>query len=440
MTSGSRYEVMQPAKAKKRVVVTGLGVVSGCGIGHKAFFSNLLEGTSSIGKISESTIPGIDKFPCQIGSEVTDFDPKEWFANKKSVNSNDRYTHFGVAATKMAMADARLTIGSMDGMTGGAIAERVGVMVGSAFGGMGTFERETLKLSEKGPKRVSPFTIPALLGNTAAGIIGIEVGARGPNFGIVSACASGTHCIGEALGVLQDGEADVMIAGGAEAAITPLSFAGFCAMKAMNTGSNDDPGRASRPFDAERAGFVMGEGAGILVLETLEHAEARGAKIYCELAGYGATCDAHHITTPEPTGAGLAGALEKAIEMSGILKTEVAYINAHGTSTKYNDKFETMAIKRVFGDHANSLHISSTKGATGHTLGAAGGIEAVVACKSIETSTLPPTINYENPDSDCDLSYVPNSPLTLPEVKAAISDNLGFGGHNGALLFTKFDS
>lgn len=318
--------------------------------------------------------------------------------------------------------------------------DNVGVMVGSAFGGMETFEKETLKLSERPDRpKVSPFTIPALLGNTASGVIGIETGARGPNYGVTSACASASHAIGEAMGMIANGHCDAMIAGGTEATITPLCFAGFCAMKAMSTKYNDEPTKGSRPFDADRGGFVMGEAAGVLLIESLESAKKRGANIYCELTGYGATCDAHHITTPAPEGRGLAAAMEMAVKMSGMDKTDVSYINAHGTSTNYNDKFETMAIKTVFGDHALSdkLVVSSTKSVTGHTLGAAGGLEAIVAAKSIKDNVVPPTINYETPDPECDLDYVPNTKREM-EISGAMSTNLGFGGHNACLLFKKY--
>lgn len=286
---------------------------------------------------------------------------------------------------------------------------------------------------------MSPFTIPALLGNTASGVVAIETGARGPNYGVVSACASATHALGEAMGMIIDGHADQMLAGGTEATITPLCFAGFCAMKAMATKYNDDPKAGSRPFDADRDGFVMGEGAGVLLIESLESAKKRGADIYCELVGYGATCDAHHITTPAPEGRGLAEAMEMALKMSAMDKTEVSYINAHGTSTAYNDKFETMAIKTVFGEHATSKNmvISSTKCVTGHTLGAAGGLEAIIAARSIKDNVVPPTINYNTPDPDCDLDYVPNEKREM-EVTGAMSTNLGFGGHNAAILFKKF--
>ena len=414
--------------ADKKIVVTGVGVVSALG-SRDEFWEGITSGKSGLGPI---TAFDASRFPTTIGAEAKDFDPKPFFDSPKTIKSTDRYTHFAVAAARMAMEDAKLE--------GEAIGDksRFGVIVGSAFGGMDTFEKQTLNL-DKG-KKVSPFTIPALLGNTASGIIGIEVGAQGPNFGVASACAAGSHAIGEALRFMQNGDADIMLTGGSEAAITPLSFGGFCAMKAMCSKYNDDPQRASRPFDAERGGFVMGEGAGVLCLETEEHAKARGATIYCELAGYAATCDAHHITTPHPEGLGLATCLEKALADAGCPKEDVAYINAHGTSTAYNDKFETMAIKKVFDDLAAGLAISSTKSMTGHTLGAAGGIEAVIAAKVLQTGIAPPTINYETSDPECDLNYVPNTAQTLDGPKAAISDNLGFGGHNAALVFKAYEA
>jgi len=366
------------------------------------------------------------------------------------VRSNDRFTHFAVAAARMALKDGGVgdnpeTLSGSDGDGGvdGVDAERIGVMVGSAFGGMETFERETLKLATKPERpRVSPFTIPALLGNTASGVIGIETGCKGPNYGITSACASGSHAIGEAMGMIESGAADLMLAGGTEATITPLCYAGFCAMKAMNIQYNDNPEGGSRPFDNDRGGFVMGEGAGVVLLESLASAKRRNAKIYCEMVGYGASCDAHHITTPAPEGRGLAKAMEIAVEMSGMEKEEISYVNAHGTSTAYNDKFETMAIKTVFGEHATkkdgNFVVSSTKGVTGHTLGAAGGLEAVVVAKSIYENVVPPTINYDTPDPECDLDYVPNEKREM-EVNGAMSTNLGFGGHNAAILFKKYN-
>ncbi|KAL1499368.1 hypothetical protein AB1Y20_011575 [Prymnesium parvum] len=413
------------AAAEPRIVVTGLGVVSAIGSGDE-FWTSLLEGKSGVATITHFDA---SRYPTTIGAEVKQFDPKPYFSSPKTIKSTDRFTHFAVAASKMAMEDAGVDTASID-------RKRFGCIVGSAFGGMDTFEKQTL--NNDAGKKVSPFTIPALLGNTASGIIGIEVGAQGPNFGVASACAAGSHALGEALYHLRRGGADMMLSGGTEAAITPLSFAGFCAMKAMCSQYNDNPEAASRPFDAARAGFVMGEGAGMLLLETEAHAKARGAKIYCELAGYGATCDAHHITTPHPEGAGLAECLRLSLEDAGLAPSDVGYINAHGTSTAYNDKFETMAIKKVFGEHAYNLKISSTKSMTGHTLGAAGGIEAVVAVKVVETGQVPPTINYATPDPDCDLDYVPNKASTLGSSRAVISDNLGFGGHNAALVFKPY--
>lgn len=423
------------APTKHRVVVTGLGVVSGCGIGHDDFFKACVEGKSSI-----DTVKRFDAgaYPCSIASEVPDemFDPLEHFENNKNAKNNDRFTHLAVAAARMALKDGKMgdtpeTLENPD---------RIGAMVGTAFGGAETFEEETLKLAGSKRPRVSPFTIPALLGNTASGVIGIETGCRGPNYGVTSACASASHAIGEAMGMIADGQADAMLAGGTEATITPLIFAGFCAMRAMCTSYNDDPKAGSRPFDSDRGGFVMGEGAGVILLESLESARGRNAHIYCELVGYGATCDAHHITTPAPEGRGLAAAMEEAITMSGMDKTHINYVNAHGTSTNYNDKFETMAIKTVFGDHAldgKKFVVSSTKCVTGHTLGAAGGLEAIVAARSIQDGVVPPTTNYETPDPECDLDYVPNVKREM-EVTGAMSTNLGFGGHNACLLFKKF--
>lgn len=429
---------MSAKEEKKRVVVTGLGIVSGCGLGHEDFFQSCIDGKSSLGTVTRFDAT---HYPCSIASEVPDdlFDPSEWFHNVKNIRTNDRFTHFAVAAARMCLKDGGVgdTPDTLEN------ADKVGVMVGTAFGGMETFEKETLKLDKK-PERpkVSPFTIPALLGNTASGVIGIETGAKGPNYGVTSACASGSHAIGEAMGMIQDGHADMMIAGGTEATITPLCFAGFCAMKAMNTNFNEDPTKGSRPFDKDRGGFIMGEGAGVVLIESLESAKKRNAKIYCELVGYGATCDAHHITTPAPEGRGLAAAMEMAIEMSDMEKTEINYVNAHGTSTAYNDKFETMAFKSVFGDHAmpsedSKFVVSSTKCVTGHTLGAAGGLEAVVAARAIYDGVVPPTINYDTPDPECDLDYVPNVKREM-EINGAMSTNLGFGGHNAALLFKKY--
>lgn len=429
--TGSSRSATRMAAEERRVVVTGLGVISGVGMDQESFYMNLLEGASGI-----STVSRFDPsdFTCQIAAQVPDsFDGSAFFQKPKTARSNDRYTHFGVAATKLALEDAELDLSSVD-------AERVGVLVGSAFGGMETYEAQTLKLAKSGPRGVSPYTIPALLSNTAAGIIGIETGAKGPNFGLASACATASHAIGEAMAAIKRGDADVMIAGGTEAAVTPTSFAGFCSMKAMATQYNDDPSQGSRPFDADRCGFVMGEGAGVIIIESLEHAVKRGADVYCELAGYGASCDAYHITSPAPEGEGLGRAMNAALSAANMEPSEVTYLNAHGTSTNYNDKFETMAIKGAFGDHAKDLYISSIKGSTGHTLGAAGGLEAIACAKAIKTGTIPPTINYKTPDPECDLFYTPNDAKKDVDVHAAISTNLGFGGHNAAVLFKKVES
>ena len=348
----------------------------------------------------------------------------------KEARRNDRFTQFAVASSKMALEDAGIDTTTLD-------SDRFGVLIGSGIGGMLTIQTQSRRLYDMGPRKVSPFMIPSLIANIASGVVAIEVGARGPNYGIVSACASGTHSIGESFRMLRDSEVDVMIAGGSEAAVTELGYAGFCSMKAMSTGYNDDPTRASRPFDKGRDGFVMGEGAGVLIMETLEHAQARGATIYCEIAGYGATCDAYHITSPDPEGKALSFAISKVIKQAGLQAEDVDYINAHGTSTPYNDKFETGAVKKALGDHAYKIPVSSTKGMTGHLLGAAGGIESAVCALAIRDGKIPPTINYEEPDPDCDLDCVPNT-MREAEVNVAICNNLGFGGHNATLLFKKF--
>jgi len=414
------------------VVVTGLGAVTGIGNHYEDLWKNVNAGATGVATVT--CFDDVERFGSTVGCQVNDFDGKAWFASPKTANANDRYTHLAVAAARQAAEDANLEID--ESAAGATHPDRVGVMIGSAFGGIGTVESEYERMQNRGPRKVSPFAIPALLGNTASGVVGIELNCKGPNFGVVSACASGTHAIGEALLAIQRGDADVVICGGSEAAMTPLMYGGFGAMKAMCTKYNDDPKKASRPFDADRAGFVMGEGAGVVVLENADHAAKRGARVYAELAGYGATCDAHHITTPAPEGAGLAKCLTKALESAGVAPSEVAYVNAHGTSTAYNDKFETMALKTVFGDHAYDLAVSSTKGATGHTLGAAGGIEAVLTCLAVARDTCPPTINLETPDPDCDLDYVAKG-VSHRAVDVAITENLGFGGHNGALVFKK---
>ena len=383
--------------SREKIVVTGLGVVSPFGDGVEIFWDSLKN--SKIG-ISNVSLFDASQLNCQIAAECRHFNP-ELYMDPKEAKRSDRYTHFAVAAAKLAIEDAGIDMEKID-------RDRMGVLIGSGVGGMDTIEKQSHAFFERGPRRVSPFMIPNLLSNMSSGVVAIALGARGVNFSVVSACATGTHAIGEALLHLQNGREDIILAGGSEAAVTPLSFAGFCAMKAMATNFNDDPIHSSRPFDADRCGFVMGEGAGIIVLERYEHAKARGAKIYCEISGYGATCDAYHITSPDVEGRGLSHCLERVLSDAGVSPEEVDYINAHGTSTPYNDKFETAAIRKVFGPAADKLMVSSTKGMTGHLLGAAGAVEAAV-CVAREA-----------------------------DVNIAISTNLGFGGHNGALLFRKF--
>ena len=413
---------METLSSSRRVVVTGLGVVASIGHNVDDFWSSLLAGRSGISRIS---LFDPKDHASQIGAEVRDWDPAQHM-DPKEARRNDRYTHFGFVAAKQAFADSGLDMAREDG-------DRVGVIIGSGIGGMWTYESQLKVLAERGPRKVSPFTIPSLIGNMCSGLFAISIGARGPNFGVVSACATGTHSLGEAAHMIRRGDADVMIAGGSEAAITPFAYASFCSMKAMST-RNDAPEKACRPFDRGRDGFIMGEGAGVLVIESLEHAQARGARIYCELAGYAATSDAFHITQPDPEGKGLSMAMKRAIASAAITPEQVDYINAHGTSTPYNDKFETLAIKRVFGDHARKVAVSSTKSMTGHLLGAAGGIESVISVKTIQTQTIAPTINLDDPDPECDLDYVPNV-ARAAQVRTVLSNNLGFGGQNAAVVF-----
>lgn len=413
---------MDSAKTRRRVAITGLGVVASLGHDVPAFWASLVAGRSGVDRVRHFDPRD---FACQIGAEVRGWDVNQHM-DPKEARRNDRYTHFGFVAARQAVADSGLDMAKEDG-------DRVGVIIGSGIGGMHTYESQLRILWERGPRKVSPFTIPSLIGNMCSGLVAIEFGARGPNFGLVSACATGSHAVGEAAAAIARGDADVMIAGGSEAAITPFSYASFCAMKAMST-RNDAPQKASRPFDRSRDGFVMGEGAGILVLESLDHARRRGARPYCELAGYAATCDAFHITQPDPDGKGLSLAMRRALESAGVQPSEIDYINAHGTSTPYNDKFETLAIKHVLGEAARRVAVSSTKSMTGHLLGAAGGIESIIAVKAIETGVIPPTINLEEPDPDCDLDYVPNAARSA-RVRTVLSNNLGFGGQNASVVF-----
>ena len=405
------------------MVVTGQGVICPLGNSVEEFWKRLVAGESGIGPVTRFDTAAYDT---RFAGEVHDFKP-ESVMDRKDVRRSDLFVQYAVAATAQALEQSRIQ-GQVD-------PTRFGVIVGSGIGGISTFEDQHRTLLEKGPNRVSPFFIPMMISDMASGQVSILFGAKGPNYCTVSACSSGAHAVGEAFRLIQNSEADVMIAGGAEAPVTPVSFAGCCSMKAMST-RNDDPARASRPFDSQRDGFVMGEGAGIVILEELEHAKKRGATILAEVVGYGATGDAHHMTAPAPEGEGAARAMQAAIDDSGLPLSEFGYVNAHGTSTPLNDKFETQAIKSVFGDHAKRVAISSTKSMTGHLLGAAGGLETIICVLALERKILPPTINYEHPDPDCDLDYVPNTARPV-EARAALSNSLGFGGHNVTLALSR---
>jgi len=410
---------------KRRVVVTGLGVISPVGNSVKAFWSALTEGRSGVAPITRFDV---SKYPTRFGAEIKDFDPLHWI-EKKDLKKMDPFIQYAIAATDEAVQDAGIDFSKED-------PTRCGALIGSGIGGLKTILDHYLVLREKGPDRVSPFFIPSLIINMASGHVSIRHGLKGPNSAVVTACATGNHAIGDAFRIIQRGDADVMIAGGAESMITDLSLAGFCSIKALST-RNDDPQKASRPFDRERDGFVMGEGAGVIVLEVLDHALRRDSTIYGEIVGYGMTADAHHITAPDPDGDGAMRAMAFALADAGLSETAVGYINAHGTSTPYNDKTETLAIKRVFGAHASRLAVSSTKSMTGHLLGAAGGVEAVATLLALYHSVVPPTINYEHPDPECDLDYVPNA-SRKQEIDVAMSNGFGFGGTNATLAFRRF--
>jgi 3-oxoacyl-[acyl-carrier-protein] synthase II len=410
----------------KRIVITGIGAVTPLGIGKETYWNSLLSGTSGIGNI---TLFDPTEFDVKIAAEVKGFDPGD-FMDRKESRRMDRFAQFGVAAAMLALKDAEFTITDEN-------AERVGVLVGSGIGGLQSLEDQIRILVEKGPSRVSPFVIPLMIADMATGHVSILTGAKGPGSTVVTACATGAHALGDSMEILRRGDADVMIAGGTEAAVTPISIAGFGNMKAMTTKFNDCPQRASRPFDTDRSGFVIGEGAGVVILETLEHAEKRGARIYAELIGYGMTSDAYHITQPSPDGSGVVRAMHLALKDAGVQPEEVGYINAHGTSTPLNDSAETAAIKKAFGDHAYKLAVSSTKSMTGHLLGAAGAIEAIAAALALDNQILPPTINYETPDPDCDLDYVPNKARPA-SIEVAVSNNSGFGGHNAVIVLRRF--
>lgn len=410
----------------RRVVISGLGVVSPLGLGWEVFWQSLLEGRSGVGPI---TAFDITDFPTKIAAQVNDFEPENYMP-KKDVRRMDRTIQFAVGAASLAMADSGLAVEQSD-------PDRIGVCIGSGIGGMDTWEAQHKAFLDKGPRRVSPFFIPMMIPNMPSGQVSIQFGLRGPNYSVVSACATGGNCIASAVDVIKAGKADAMLAGGTEAAVTPLAVAGFCSMRAMST-RNDEPERASRPFDKGRDGFVMGEAAGVLLLEEREHALARGAKIYAEIVGYGATADAYHMTNPDPQGQGAAKAMLMALKEAGLDPGQVDYINAHGTSTPVGDPCEVQAIKRVFGDHAYKLAVSSTKSMTGHTLGAAGAIETIVCTLAVQKDEIPPTINYEEPDPECDLDVVPNVPRQAP-VRLALNNTFGFGGHNTVLALAKHD-
>lgn len=409
---------------ERRVVVTGIGVITPVGKGKEEFWNNLLEGKSGIDMITRFDT---SEYPAKIAGEVKDFDAG-LYMDKKEAKRMDLFSQYAVAATKLAFDDAGLDKDTINPY-------RAGAVIGSGIGGIETFENQHQILLEKGVKRISPFMIPMMIVNMASAQVGINFNLKGPNFCTVTACAAGTNALGEAFRTIKMGAADIMVAGGTEASITPLSVAGFCSMRALST-RNDDPKGASRPFSADRDGFVMAEGAGVLVLESLDHALARGAEIYAEFVGYGATCDASHITAPAENGEGGARAMEAAIEEAGLSPEEIDYINAHGTSTDLNDKFETMAIKAVFARKPDIV-VSSTKSMTGHLLGAAGGVEAAVLALAIKNGVVPPTINLKEPAEECDLDYVPNVKREM-KVRAGLSNSLGFGGHNATVAFKEF--
>ncbi|MGG6292798.1 beta-ketoacyl-ACP synthase II [Leptolyngbya sp. AN02str] len=413
--------------ALKRVVVTGLGAITPIGNTLADYWDGLLAGRNGIGPI---TLFDASRHGCQIAGEVKGFDPQDYM-DRKDAKRMDRFAQFGVAASKQALADAGFVINDLN-------AEQVGIVIGTGIGGLKVMEEQQEVYLNRGPDRCSPFMVPMMIANMAAGLTAIHTGAKGPNNCTVTACAAGSNAIGDAFRLVQRGYAQAMICGGTEAAVTPLSFAGFVACRAMSS-RNNDPLHASRPFDRDRDGFVMGEGAGILILEELEHALSRGAKIYAEIVGYGMTCDAYHMTSPVPGGEGAARAIQLAMKDAGIRPEEVSYINAHGTSTPANDPTETAAIKTALGGHAYKTAISSTKSMTGHLLGGSGGIEAVATAMAVANDAVPPTINLQNPDEGCDLDYVPNQ-SRKQSVEVALSNSFGFGGHNVTLAFRKYCS
>jgi 3-oxoacyl-[acyl-carrier-protein] synthase II len=410
----------------RRVVVTGLGVVTPLGHDLETFWQNLISGQCGIDRITAFDAAAFDT---QIAGEVKNFDPLPAFPSPKDVRRTDRYSQFGVYAGWAALKDSGADLDRLD-------RDEIGVIIGSGIGGLETTSAQIKVLLERGPGRISPFMIPMLISNMASGLFSMYQNLRGPNFATCSACATANHAIGEAWRTIKMGEAKMMFAGGAEAAVVPIGIGGFCAMKAMST-RNDDPKHSSRPFDKDRDGFVMGEGAGVIVLEELEHSKKRGAKIYCEIGGYGNTADAYHLTAPSPNGEGAARCMKMALRSGGLTIEDVNYINAHGTSTPQGDVCETQAIKTVFGERAKKIAVSSTKGATGHMLGAAGAVEMTACALAIKHSVVPPTINYQTPDPECDLDYVPNTAREL-KVNAIINNSFGFGGHNASIAAKRF--
>ena len=410
----------------RRVVVTGLGVVTPVGNDLKTFWQNLVTSQCGIDKIASFDA---STFATQIAGEVKNFDPTPAFPSPKEIRRTDRYSQFGVYAAWSALKDSGLDLEKEN-------LDEVGVFLGSGIGGLQTTSEQLKILFERGPSRLSPFMIPMLISNMASGLVSMYFNLRGPNFATCSACATANHAIGEAWRTIKMGDAQVMLAGGAEATVVPIGIGGFCAMRAMST-RNDDPKTASRPFDKERDGFVMGEGAGVIILEELEHAKKRGAQIYCEIVGYGNTADAHHLTAPSPGGEGAARCMKMALRSGGLNPTDISYINAHGTSTPVGDVCETQAVKTVFGDHAKKLVVSSTKGATGHMLGAAGAVEMTACALALKHNIVPPTINLQNPDPECDLDYVPNTAREM-QVNAIVNNSFGFGGHNSTIAAKKF--
>jgi 3-oxoacyl-[acyl-carrier-protein] synthase II len=412
--------------SKRRVVVTGIGMISPLGIGNEPTWQGLLEGRSGIDRITKFDPT---EFACKIAGEVRGFEPEKWM-EKKEVKKSDTFIHYAIAASDMAVADANLDCATCDG-------ERFGVIIGSGIGGLPLIEEMHKKMLEKGPGRISPFFIPGLIVNLAAGQVSIRHGCKGPNSAPATACATGAHAIGDAFKIIQRDDADIMFAGGSEAVVTPLAVGGFAAMRALST-RNDDPTHASRPWDLERDGFVMGEGAGLLIMEELEHAKKRGARIYCEITGYGMSSDAHHITSPAEDGSGMIRVMRLALKDAAMKPEQIEYINAHGTSTPVGDKTETIAIKGVFGEHAYKLAVSSTKSMTGHLLGAAGGLEAAISALIVKNGVIPPTINLEKPDPECDLDYVPNVKREQ-KLTHVMSNSFGFGGTNATLIFSAFE-